>query len=136
MSKKDIDRIYVCDGLFLFRKIRKNDKEKIPHTYVYGIFMETTGIEPVTPCMSSKYSNQLSYASICFTTQIIISQTKGKCNPFFKKTSKNFSSTFVHKMLTSFFEKSPLFRLNCGKIMVNWGRRFISFEQIAFFLIV
>ncbi len=26
-------------------------------------FMETTGIEPVTPCMSSKYSNQLSYAS-------------------------------------------------------------------------
>ena len=25
--------------------------------------METTGIEPVTPCMSSKYSNQLSYAS-------------------------------------------------------------------------
>ena len=28
------------------------------------VFMvETTGIEPVTPCMSSKYSNQLSYAS-------------------------------------------------------------------------
>ena len=27
--------------------------------------METTGIEPVTPCMSSKYSNQLSYASVC-----------------------------------------------------------------------
>ena len=26
--------------------------------------METTGIEPVTPCMSSKYSNQLSYASV------------------------------------------------------------------------
>ena len=25
--------------------------------------VETTGIEPVTPCMSSKYSNQLSYAS-------------------------------------------------------------------------
>ncbi len=27
--------------------------------------VETTGIEPVTPCMSSKYSNQLSYASVC-----------------------------------------------------------------------
>ena len=26
--------------------------------------VETTGLEPVTPCMSSKYSNQLSYASI------------------------------------------------------------------------
>ena len=25
--------------------------------------VETTGLEPVTPCMSSKYSNQLSYAS-------------------------------------------------------------------------
>ena len=31
-----------------------------------GCFLvETTGIEPVTPCMSSKYSNQLSYASVC-----------------------------------------------------------------------
>ena len=28
------------------------------------VLVETTGIEPVTPCMSSKYSNQLSYASI------------------------------------------------------------------------
>ena len=28
-----------------------------------GVMVETTGIEPVTPCMSSKYSNQLSYAS-------------------------------------------------------------------------
>ncbi len=27
------------------------------------VLVETTGIEPVTPCMSSKYSNQLSYAS-------------------------------------------------------------------------
>ena len=25
--------------------------------------VETTGLEPVTPCMSSKYSDQLSYAS-------------------------------------------------------------------------
>ncbi len=28
-----------------------------------NFLVETTGIEPVTPCMSSKYSNQLSYAS-------------------------------------------------------------------------
>ena len=27
------------------------------------LMVETTGLEPVTPCMSSKYSNQLSYAS-------------------------------------------------------------------------
>ena len=25
--------------------------------------VETSGLEPMTPCMSSKYSNQLSYAS-------------------------------------------------------------------------
>ena len=29
-----------------------------------NFLVETTGIEPVTPCMSSKYSNQLSYASV------------------------------------------------------------------------
>ena len=34
------------------------------------VFMvETTGIEPVTPCMSSKYSNQLSYASKCYEVE-------------------------------------------------------------------
>ena len=27
-------------------------------------YLETTGLEPVTPCMSSKYSSQLSYASV------------------------------------------------------------------------
>ena len=27
--------------------------------------VETSGLEPMTPCMSSKYSNQLSYASVC-----------------------------------------------------------------------
>ena len=37
-----------------------------------GVFVvETTGIEPVTPCMSSKYSNQLSYASIVLRLYII-----------------------------------------------------------------
>ena len=27
------------------------------------LLVETSGLEPLTPCMSSKYSNQLSYAS-------------------------------------------------------------------------
>ena len=35
--------------------------------------METTGIEPVTPCMSSKYSNQLSYASVTLLLYHIVS---------------------------------------------------------------
>ncbi len=29
----------------------------------WGYMVETIGIEPMTPCMSSRYSNQLSYAS-------------------------------------------------------------------------
>ena len=28
------------------------------------VLVETSGLEPLTPCMSSKYSNQLSYASV------------------------------------------------------------------------
>ena len=40
------------------------DKKK-PHPVRMRFFLvETTGLEPVTPCMSSKYSNQLSYASV------------------------------------------------------------------------
>ena len=42
--------------------------------------VETTGIEPVTSCMSSKYSNQLSYASEVCRTQNIIAQPEKKCN--------------------------------------------------------
>ncbi len=41
--------------------------------------VETTGLGPVTPCMSSKYSNQLSYAStrmLCYysTAQMILQE--------------------------------------------------------------
>ena len=36
----------------------------------------------MTPCMSSRYSNQLSYT---LTTDIIIAQTARFVNPFFKK---------------------------------------------------
>lgn len=42
--------------------------------------VETTGIEPVTSCMSSKHSNQLSYASEVCRTQNIIAQPEKKCN--------------------------------------------------------
>ncbi len=45
--------------------------------------VETTGIEPVTPCMSSKYSNQLSYASIA-SRSIIITQTGSFVKPIRK----------------------------------------------------
>ena len=39
--------------------------------------VETTGIEPVTSCMSSMHSNQLSYASVSL---IIITQFNIKIN--------------------------------------------------------
>ncbi len=45
--------VFVCFGFY--------SNKKAPVFWTRA--METTGIEPVTPCMSSKYSNQLSYAS-------------------------------------------------------------------------
>ena len=65
----------------------------------FFVLVETTGIEPVTPCMSSKYSNQLSYASI-FATDDIISHSNGKCNPFLKIFLKNQKKGGVYKILT------------------------------------
>ena len=57
--------------------------------------VETTGLEPVTPCMSSKYSNQLSYASV----SIYYTHYKNRCQYRFwvitKKTRKN-SSKLIH----------------------------------------
>ena len=41
-------------------------EENRKNTHLRGkcvLLVETTGLGPVTPCMSSKYSNQLSYAS-------------------------------------------------------------------------
>lgn len=43
-----------------------------------GDVVETTGVEPVTSCMSSRHSNQLSYASIKFYKQNY-SIEKGMC---------------------------------------------------------
>ena len=37
-------------------------KSTVLHTMLF-LLVETSGLEPLTPCMSSKYSNQLSYAS-------------------------------------------------------------------------
>ena len=42
---------------------RLSHKRKRIAVAILFLLVETTGIEPVTPCMSSKYSNQLSYAS-------------------------------------------------------------------------
>ena len=39
-------------------------KQKNTSYGAFFVLVETTGIEPVTPCMSSKYSNRLSYASM------------------------------------------------------------------------
>ncbi len=48
---------------------------------VLGDLVETTGLEPVTPCMSSKYSNQLSYAS---DSVITIPHIYKYCKAFYK----------------------------------------------------
>ena len=40
-----------------------HQKQKDTAMGVLLFLVETSGLEPLTPCMSSKYSNQLSYAS-------------------------------------------------------------------------
>lgn len=49
--------------------------------------MRMSGLEPMTPCMSSRYSNQLSYT---LTTDTIIAQFFGFVNPFLKICPKKF----------------------------------------------
>ena len=44
-------------------------------------WMRMSGLEPMTPCMSSRYSNQLSYT---LTTKSIISQVFGFVNPYLR----------------------------------------------------
>ena len=50
--------------------------------------VETIGIEPMTPCMSSMYSNQLSYASV--TNEWYYNISFLKLQPLFQKKSKIF----------------------------------------------
>ena len=53
-------------------------QRKKGHVIVSSL-VETTGLEPVTPCMSSKYSNQLSYASV----PIYYTRKNGNCQECF-----------------------------------------------------
>ena len=50
--------------------------------------MRMSGLEPMTPCMSSRYSNQLSYT---LTTETIIPHDLRFVNPYFEKI-ENFSA--------------------------------------------
>ena len=46
-----------------------HQKEKQRHKPLFFFLVETAELESATPCMSSKYSNQLSYASVwCYYT--------------------------------------------------------------------
>ena len=63
----------------LFRSNRSSPKEKRTALPSVFLLVETIGIEPMTSCMSSMHSNQLSYASI---TLYIISHIERKINTF------------------------------------------------------
>ena len=56
-------------------------------------WMRMSGLEPMTPCMSSRYSNQLSYT---LTTEFIISYLFGFVNPHFRFFSFFFSDLCPH----------------------------------------
>lgn len=57
--------------------------------------MRMSGLEPMTPCMSSRYSNQLSYT---LTTDIIIAYFTLFVNPFFQKI-QNFFLSRQHRLI-------------------------------------
>ena len=63
----------------LLRSNRSLPKEKRTSMTSVFLLVETIGIEPMTSCMSSMHSNQLSYASV---TLYIISHIERKINTF------------------------------------------------------
>ena len=63
----------------LLRSSKSSPKQKRTSLTSVFVLVETTGIEPVTSCMSSMHSNQLSYASV---TLYIISHIIAKINSF------------------------------------------------------
>ena len=58
------DAIYMQKNSSESTDTAKQQKTKTPPDLGGVLLVETTGLEPVTSCMSSKYSNQLSYASV------------------------------------------------------------------------
>ena len=71
-----------------FISLKKTDRPMICRFFLVG----TGGLEPLTPCMSSRYSNQLSYAPIFNTTRNT------------SRTVLNYITTSENK-LQAFFEK-------------------------------
>ena len=96
---------------------------------LFLFLVETTGIEPVTSCMSSKHSNQLSYASeysiavalstwLLYHTLLALSSTFCEIFLFFKRIAR-----IVHGMRVQVMRKSlPLKKDACFKanVLVNY----------------
>ncbi len=73
VTEKDAIGVFFCI-YWLPKRLPENISKKLEGRKVKlksTTLVETTGIEPVTPCMSSKYSNQLSYASTKISVIII-----------------------------------------------------------------
>ena len=63
-------------------------KQKSTTMGAFFVLVETSGLEPLTPCMSSKYSNQLSYASVFMSRIRVYHKKTKKAREFFKKLQK------------------------------------------------
>ena len=51
-------------------------KKKVPN--LFGTFAVWTGLEPATPCVTGRYSNQLNYHTV-FNALVLDCGCKGKC---------------------------------------------------------
>ena len=91
-----------------------------PHIAALFVLVETAELESATPCMSSKYSNQLSYASVTRTYDITIPLF---CQVFF--TGKIICLSQCLSQEKDFVDNSALFRYNiyCRRVWRNWQTR-------------
>ena len=83
--------------------------------------VETSGLEPLTPCMSSKYSNQLSYASEC-QQEVLYTKEGGLSigeNKYFQIIKTGISKIYLSLRLYSLFSNSLLCLLSILRQLVK-----------------
>ena len=74
--------LHMAKPCFILHAPQARFIEKVHLALQDGLFLvETIGIEPMTPCMSSMYSNQLSYASV--QRRLLYHIRRENARPFF-----------------------------------------------------
>ena len=62
---------------------------EVNHVALSSLLAVWTGLEPATPCVTGRYSNQLNYHTVCFIRDSHVPFASAKLQPFFYSTKKN-----------------------------------------------